>query len=86
MGRRRRQESSDETAPDDIPPQQLSKATAPTTKVHLRPALEGAPRTVLREVVLQQGETSEDYAGIIQRWSTIVDHYSLIEANSNNLC
>jgi len=59
-GRNRRQESSDETAPDVMPPQQLSEATAPATKVHLEPALEVELRTVLREVIPQQGETFED--------------------------
>ncbi|KAK3363607.1 hypothetical protein B0T25DRAFT_469841 [Lasiosphaeria hispida] len=59
-GRNRRQESSDETAPDVVPPQQLSEETAPATKVHLEPALEVELRTVLREVIPQQRETFED--------------------------
>ncbi|KAK0720120.1 hypothetical protein B0H67DRAFT_575089, partial [Lasiosphaeris hirsuta] len=55
-----RQESSDETAPGVMLPQQLSEATTPATKVHLEPALEVELRTVLHEVIPQQGETFEN--------------------------
>ncbi|KAK0722777.1 hypothetical protein B0T26DRAFT_703941 [Lasiosphaeria miniovina] len=59
-GRNRRQESSEETAPDIIPPQKSSEETAPNTKVHLEPALEVELRTALRQVIPQQGLASED--------------------------
>ncbi|KAK0657765.1 hypothetical protein B0T16DRAFT_425889 [Cercophora newfieldiana] len=59
-GRNRRQESSDETAPDVVRPQQLSEETAPAIRVHLEPALEVELRTVLRDVIPQQRETFQD--------------------------
>ncbi|KAK0713847.1 hypothetical protein B0T26DRAFT_742347 [Lasiosphaeria miniovina] len=59
-GRHRRQESSEETAPDIIPRQKSSEETAPNTKVHLEPALEVELRTALRQIIPQQGVASED--------------------------
>ncbi|KAK0703759.1 hypothetical protein B0T26DRAFT_744454 [Lasiosphaeria miniovina] len=53
-GRNRRQESSEETAPD------IMEETAPNTKVHLEPAVEMELRTALRQVIPQQGVASED--------------------------
>ncbi|KAK0733763.1 hypothetical protein B0T26DRAFT_736627 [Lasiosphaeria miniovina] len=59
-GRNRRQESSEETAPDIIPLRKSSEETAPKNKVHLEPALDMELRTALRQVIPQQGAASED--------------------------
>jgi len=53
-GENRRQESSEETAPDIIPLHTSSEETAPGTKIQLEPALEVELRAALHQVIPQQ--------------------------------